>query len=597
MGSINTTNSTSIPPLLQRVYIDGKRRSDIQCLSISQSFNGQGTTANLDCPSWCYDRDKSFLRGAFILIQVKYSGSYFWDTVFCGYITNVNSSPSTRVSLTASSLIALSDYVYIGQADIDDNSLYVYYPEYAYENGVYKETGWNIKTCLRDVFNSSLRTWKGGGGSIPSQYRSKLQLGSLSVLNSKWNNVKIASEYKNTTLRSFLDDILRASGYIRFSEEFRSSGDTVLKFFELASYTNNTKTMKIASRGECIRGSNIQDLEYSESLDGVINRCTVLGDYQRYMISLTLGNGGLIKGWNTALESSVLSDPESAQGGQEVTGSTSKEKQRVFREYDLNPIFKKYNIDKENFLDVTSGKLPIQVLKYGIASYSHDTTTGTTTMTISSTPNELITGFELDVDSLKLKLNEPAINHKSRSLVSGVVTDVYEEALIALTITIRGKQLIYDTGTKSSPYNLTGISSDGLNEVIGPLPFRYEQYTNKGFPIDGVEYNCVYYTSTTGFVTKTSQDVYIDQTKDLENAGNIFLFEKSQIKTTYDITIPYYTKSYEVGDRLIIQGPRDFNYYPHVINNISWDLTEEHKTYIRTDSNEPEVASTFVQSV
>lgn len=598
MGSISIGNSTIIPSLVQQVLINGSLRSEFYCLEISKSHSGQGTTATLSVPSWCWDADKAWLRGAKIIIKAGYAGNAL-DTLFCGYITKATGEVSDRsVRVEAKSLIALADTVYIGQNHISEHSLKVDYPEYYFDNGVKKKSRWTIKSVLRDWFSHTEgKTIQGGGGTLPSEWRSELKLGSLSVLDRTWNKVRLGDiSFEQATLRTGLDTLLQAVGYVRFYEEFRSNGDTYLQFYEIASYKNDRKSMKIAGVGECIRGSNIKEATYSENLEEVKNRIIAFGQPKKYMITLTVANGGLIKGWNTNLEAAVKADPETTYRGSIEQGETTLARQRVFKEYYINEDFRDIVVDGDNFLEFEDGKkLPIQVLKWGYSAISYDSNDGTWIGTISLNPTEVIEGVQLDMENLRFSLSDPALILESSVILGGEVYDTWTEAKIGLTITVSADTLTVDTESIRNGYKEHGIIKEGLTEVVGPANFQFEQFTNDGFPIGGTTYNDVWYwTEADGMTNVPTKVIDRDDTIYLDKYANAMALEKSGVKTTYNIGIPFFSTGYEIGDLIRVVGQRDFKDHPHIVENISWNLTNNHSTTISTDSAEPAAVSQII---
>lgn len=598
MASIRIRNSNQVADLRQHVFVEGRRRSDFYCVQISKSFNGSGTTAQLVLPSWCWDRDKSFLRGAFVQVRVGYAGRSM-ATMFNGYITQVvGEANNQQVTVEAKSLIALADTVYLGQHWIDKTDLVVEYPEYARRDGVMEQTRWTFKEILRDLFFANVGpTWRGGGGTLPNSWRDSLRLGSLFVLDNVWNQFRIGDlAFEQATLRAALDQIVGALGYVAYYEDFRANGHTYLQFYEQGSYSADKRRVRLARVGECARGSNVSQISYEESLDDVRTRIIALGQPKRYMVTLTVANGGLVPAWDPTLEAAVLADPESALEGNIELGETSLARQQVYRQYKINEAFRDVVIDDKLFLDLNDGTtLDMQVFRWGYDTIAYDTETGVWSSTASASPNELLEGVEFDLANLSFTLPEPAVLMTNSQVTGEVPTDTYVAAQIGLTISISGDDLRHDTGVIDNGYGLAGIQPAGLVEVIGPSNFQFHQYSNTDYPIGGVVYDSTWFWSEpTGWVNVAGTANERDDSEALRTYAEIMLLEKSGVKTAYNIRIPYFSNAYEIGDWIEVAGQGDYRQWPHLVDNISWSLDNDHSTTITTDSGTPDVVSQII---
>lgn len=595
MASFVTANSTEVPALSVRVLINDLQRSDVYCIDVQYGMGAEGSTATLRLPASLWDGGKSWLRGAKVEVRAGYQGNV--STVFAGYIVGAAGDMRGNViTAQARSLLGFADTVYVGQG-IDDEYV-AKYPTEALNDGVPTATGWTIKDILRDLFGNAAATWKGGGGSLPSQWRAMLKLGSLSVLSAVWNSYPLGDvTFRQSTLAEALEQLLSLSGTISFRERFTAGGIVYLDFFELADPTAPVRDCRVAGPGESIAGTNILSVSHDEAGDDVRTRMIGMGAPRRFILSVTTDHSTapLVKDWDDSLEAGVLLNPESTKrgaesgkAGDETRSEFTEEKAKVFRRYLLPDELRDVLIDKDLGLELSDGrKLGIQVWKIGrIATES----SGAWSSTLATEPT-LLEGAKLDVEQGIVTLKEPAINFVSGSVTAaGDIVNTFEEAVVGVTVSVQGERLKHDTGVRSNGLSLSGISGAGLAEVVVNDSFEFIQRTNAGYAINGETFDAWIYDGS-DWTEYTAASIVQDDTDPLRRFTEQALRERADVRTTYSIDTPYWQPGYRLGERIRIIGQDDAVVATHQIRSLSHNLTNNHRTSFSTDSAVPMVAN------
>jgi hypothetical protein len=612
MGALTVANTLNLDPLIARVHLRGRRRSDVFCTSIQPGLGTAGTRAVLVLPSAMWDGTKTWLRGIPVEVEAGYPASGT-STVFAGYVTRVTGQISDNmIALEAASLLAaLGDRVHVGQG-IAGGDLVAEYPQRMLRGGVMTATGWTAKEILRDFFSSRPKTWRGGGGSLPSDWRARIELGSLSVLSSSWNNFPVGDQiFNQATLRQALDTLLQTLGMVTFAEEFLPGGGVRLRFFELGDPAAPRRRVIVARPGESAAGSNVLNISEEESVDEVSNRIIAMGGPRRYVVSIASNHATapLAKDWNPALEAAVLANPEgtkrgkeSGKAGDQTRTEFSEEKGRVFRWWKLPDVLRRYVVQRENALETADGRaVALQAWKFG-----RDVTYDPETQALGSTPAAeptLIEGVEWDLENWRFQLPAPAINFVG-GLVDGSnnIVDTYEGAVVGVTLTVQGERLIHDTGAAGGTLDFDGVDASGLSDVIVNDSFDYVQATNIDAPLvdaDGEEH--VYgdtwiFEAGTGWRRFTTKTVLKDLSGDLQFFGDAAQRERMDVRRTYNVTTPFFTRAFRLGDRVEIVGADGFDYGTHQIRSLSLDLTHSHAVTFGTDTQVPLVVAEILSS-
>jgi hypothetical protein len=608
MATVQSSWSQVVLPINVRVTISGATRPDIYCTSISIGAGTQGSSATLYAPGLDWDQ-KQGLVGRRVVVFAQYSGQAE-QIVFVGVVAAPSSTASENdASFGAVSYLQLADKVFLGQEIADRYGLRVKYPQRAIFKGESQETGWSVRTILRDIFSGNAPSWKGGGGTLPSDYRSELDLGNLSVLGSDYNNIKLGDiTWEGASLQDALGDLLDQIGTVSFREEFAIAKSKLI-VFELADPSLQAKTISVAMAGQSAAGTNVLDINAEGTILDSRNRIIGLGAPRKFVVSTSTRYtpAPLEKMWNPALEASVLKNPESTKAGNEVPGDGTRgeyspEKQKVFRDYRLPKVLRDRIIAKDNAITLSDGTtLGIQVWKWG-RTMAYNAGTGQWVGTESETP-VLLDGVEWNLEAGTFRLKQPAINIVSSSLNDQYQpVDVMVGADVGITITYEGDRLIRDTGASKQNFEVEGLDNAGLAEPFINGNFAFRQVTNIGFPLDDdggdVVFDDVWVflpASPGEWINYQAAEVLQDDLPALIAYTDAALREKSGLKTTYSITFPYFTTAYRIGDRIQILGQRDFDFGTHQVLGITHDLSNDHSTTISTDNRVPLVASKLLE--
>lgn len=606
-----TTYSSTVPEIDQLVIVNGSTRSDIIALSVSKSHSGGGSTASLSKPNAVWDEKISDLKGSFIIIKARLEGNQY-STLFGGYITSVNcDSANNSIIIDAQSALSLADNCLIGE----NNNFKAEYPERAFNPTTrqFENTKWNVRRILEDFFSSDAATWEGGGGGIGTDWQRKIQLGNLEVLNNVWNDIRVGNlSFTQQSLRAAIDTLVNAVGYIRYYEKFTDNGTSKLNFYEIKSYNNPSKTVKISAYSNnalCADGSgtNLQQISFSENIAETKNRIIAVGQKKQYMIVLTVANGGLIKGW-TDEDEAVITDYiyKSYKEKGSYDWNQDENYSNVFRKYYLNPSFKNVEIADKTFIELynaakgeyTGEFLPNQVyMKYYDDAYLYDKETMIISTSVSSTFNAIVDGVDFQFDNNYIKLNSPAIVLLTQTYnpETDYTASVYSETEIALAICINGPALLYDTGIKTNNVSLDQLTDTGFSELVGPVDFKYQQFTNEDYPIGGVVYPALVSYDNVTFYDFSSKYVYKDDSPYLQQYAEIMSLEKSDYVTNYNFRVPWFTTAYDIGDYVDIDGQRNYKRTPNIIESITWELVDNHSTSFSTSSADPQVAQSILE--
>jgi len=587
MATVNTNYSRAFDFPRQQVLFDGRLRSDAYCTNVSSSIGLEGSTATVVLPAFLWDDDTAAFEGAFV--EVRQDGK----TVFGGFASEVASQLGPDlVQLPCRSVLALSDNVYIGQGG-SSADYRAYYPREALNpaTGAVELTGWTLKTILRDIFSSSFyRDWRGGGGTLPSDWRARLKLGDMTTLDVSFNQVEITSmTFERETLKDALQRILDMVGTISIREQFVRGGDAILHLFELANPDAPAKQCHVVEAGESVAGRNAYEASKKVSADGVKNRIVAMGDRERFLCLLTTTHptAPLVRLWDQSLEAAVLANPELAQRD-DAYGF-------VFRRYGIPRDLHDLIIEEDNaILSPTSGeRLPIEAMFWpsDIAIVGSELVG-----TESATAKVVDVEFDLTANRYFV-LSEPAIRVGTASIVDGKEQITFVEANVGLQCTFAARQLLHDTGASTAGnYRLSGISS-GMTETIENKEFQFVQATNIGYEdlFGGHAFDALIYDEAGGaWLYYDTATVIRDDTALLQSFAEFSLEEKKNAGYDYSIKTPRFTTAYKLGDRIKLLGVSNFDGGTHQVKSISHELTNDHSTTISTSSSVPLIASSIL---
>lgn len=580
MGSALAGAMDEIGRIDVRVFVDGQARSDVFCTAVEHGLGTAGSTASLVVPARTWEELKHMVQQE-VLVTVDGLPR------FLGQITGRNGAATgsdNAVSLRAVSFVGLMDATYLGQDRVEEE-IEFRYDRYALRDGAVVETGWNIKTILRDIFSSSLITWRGGGANISSGWRARVKLGTLSVLDRNYNQFPLQDmTFRFTSLTAALEQLMGIVGTIGFRERFES--DTVyLDFFEIGDDNAPSRNVIVARPGETIRdvGSNVLSIACEDSIDSVRSRVIGCGDKRRYMISVTSTHptAPLRKGWNVAGESAVLANPARVK---EYINTLSEadglDYRNVFRRF-LLPDFLRRKIrllqEKNAVFGSDGAEIPIQVWKIPRILVAGEG--GNYTTTLGTVP-ELLEGAKLDLKSGVITLSEPAINEVGTVVTGGSIVTTYEPATVGVTLTIGGTRLVADSGVDGP----AGVA-DGMVQQILQDSFIAKQLNGV---IDGHTFSsCWFFDPLLGPLNVTGTTEIANDIAQLRLYTALAQREMNRTRASYNVGVPFYTEGFRVGDRINVVGEDGFDYGTHQIKKIGYDLTSDHQTSLSTDNEVP----------
>ncbi len=609
MPVLQVQNTTVVPRIYSRVYIRGRRRSDFYCTQVVPGLGTAGTSASLEIPGSLWDSKKDWLTGAPVTVEYGYPRSR--PLLFHGYIIRpAGDIGENMIRLEAGSAMkVLSDGWFVG--DGLDGDFVAEYPERALRGGVPVETGWTLKSILRDIWSSKGKTWRGGGGSLASQVRSTIKLGSLSILSASWNNFPMGDlVFEQYSLKTVLNKLLAMTGNITFAEDFRPGGKTYLRFFELGPASGRAKTVRVARVGQAALGSNVLGITHEYNTDDVLTRLVAFGAPKKFVISVSTGHPSapLIKDWDSGLEPAVLSNPEgtlrgneSGKAGDGTRSEFTEEKARVGRWFKLPDVLRKYVIGRDNALETADGrKLDVQFwMMRRVPAYNPTTKSWGSTAATSPT---LLEGVEFEPENYRFRLRKPAVSLVSQSISEGEIVDVYSLAEVGVTLTVEAERLRYDTGVKQGRVGFDDVRAAGVSDSITNESYAYIQITNEDFDFvdeDGVSHifgDVWIFTTSAGWTRYTSKSVVRDLSASMQQLGDSSLRERLDIRAVYQIATPFLTGGYRLGDIVRFVGQNDFDYGVHQVQGLAHNLTNDHGTTFNTDNLIPLVATEILRT-
>lgn len=385
--------------------------------------------------------------------------------------------------------------------------------------------------------------------------------------------------------------------------------ETILEFFELGSSTAPVKTMRVARPMESAINANVLDIEHEESAEEVRTRILALGGKRKYTLSVTTEHptAPLEKAWDPAWEDDVLGDLESpkrandsGEEDQDIRPEFAEAKTTVFRRFRLPECLRTLEVLKDLAIETTDGTtLPVQVWKFG--RILTETANGFTSTPIPSGAPVLLEGAQLDLENGYFTLKEPAVNLVSITIDGdGVAIDDYEVATVGITITVAGDRLAVDTGVQTNGFEFVGLEAEGLVETVLNESFEVKQFTNIGTPFRDSDGEAHEFEEAYVLLEGTGWEVYVAaiKTQDDEEIFRRFalgaLREKQRMRSTYNVTTPFWTAGYKLGDRVEFVGQDDYEFGVHQILSVSYDLTSDHTTSLSTDSTLPLAATTVL---
>lgn len=636
---ITVSSSTFLQGIRQKVFINGSLNSAIYCTDISLSQGGGGSTANFQCPTIEWD-SKGWLGGAVVRVEACLDSQSFVPC-FYGYCTNPQGDARSRVAnfSAESPMVSMFDLVYIGDG-CTPITQYAHYPTYAFRNGILRPTKWLASEILRDFTTSrAKKSWRGGGGTLPSQHISVLKFGDLSMLNKEVGEVT----FDGITLKSALQEIVAKVGNVGYREVADYNG-VKIEFYQLTggAASKNVKNIRVATQGESCGNSNVAEISSEFSNVDVKTRIIAMGARIQYVLSAIWHPwleaeetaNHLIPAWNRNLETYALQDPEQVkepyqheaqavaikdsdllinretepeeeEESESASASAPAQTMAVVEEEEQEAIlknvftrFKLPNLILENIQYITN-EIPIEIageqckpvaIKWTVPLVWSDAQKGYIADIEAPLTPVAIGDYTLDVNSGFITIGEPAICIYSQVVNADAETvTTYIPCPISITLCFAGERLMHDTGQVYSDARWYPLGRHGLVSRIDNESFQKVMLGDNAFPQ-------TYLYNGNSVIVTPAPSVYRDDSKTLKQLAEKVLDESNDERRTYSITLPYFDSSFRIGDLISLQGVSDYDFGAHTICTINHNLTQQHSTTISTDNSAPLINSNLFDS-
>lgn len=562
------------------MFVDGSLSNLLKCTSCN---NG---SASFIVPTERFDsRYKRTIQGKQVAVYVN--GSY----VFNGFLdtTNAELSPdSDGFTVDAKSVLEKLSTVWIGQYQNKNVVTYRIADE------------WQLDDILRDIFDQ-----------LGGVHANLLKLGNTSVIAGK--NYDFGKEdlvFRNINYASAIDQILAYAGNVVYRPRYTLSG-VYLDLYQTAGNNNGTSFCKVSDYDDDSIYANVQSISAGDSVSDTIDQVTVFGSPKRAIITV-FGNADigvhpvqLIKDWDSSLEARVRANPETAKRDAPgyVAGS-----EHVDRRFKLPACL--HNLLKLKDLPIDKDAEGKQ--QYKLQAFQWKSTLATDNEAIiaygivDTAPTLVDADFDLDNNYITFK--EPATNLMQVELFTEPETDPENPPAIEPTATSTAQQRLPKKTYAPASVGVTiGIEMDQplmyrtparqdvpQNENILREDYTYVQYTSKDLQIDddGTEFGTVviFTEDVSPPIVNVATDKLVikDDTSKIKSLAYEILKEKNVHAKTLDITIPFVTNHYKIGNRLNISGLYDpvINSDEFSITNVQYDL-ESYRINITADNSKP----------
>lgn len=585
---IFTATRDVIGLLRPRTYVNGSQFDALKCVSISQQPGAGGVKAEFEAPEYLFDTHRKTLSDGLVSVAMAgtFDGSDSGNPDFVGYVDVDNATlAGEQVTLSAVSITSFLGKVGIGDGD---NVPVLTYPLVNPISG--KPTKWTPRRILDDLL-----------ARLPSRYRSRISLGDAAVLNKTQLFDVPELEFRFEKYDAALEKLLALYGDVTFTERFVGNV-AYLDFYRIQAAGNATNTVRLAKWDDIIEsGADVEDLSHNPTTQDAITRIKAYGTKRRYILSVLnygpVAEGNLVKGWNQALEAAVLKDPKSAKPGAPgyVPGM-----ELVFRRFFLPALLRPYlklkdlGIKRQAMADQDGPPYKVQVFKLPtlLALDESGNSVGTESM-----EGQLLKSIKLELDKGYFELGcvEDGMNV---SLISPSTTGnwpyvTWVAAKIGITLCVEGSDwLVADTGPDTSSGILYDINQDGLYERIPRDDLTYVQFTNVGNPVKSatgadVEYGAYFFNEDTlAWQNYPAKVLVRDDTKKLETLAREALRAKNKRHHAFEVGVPYFTRAFRPGNRLIVDGQANWPSDRICITGVEYDLAGN-RTQISADNVKP----------
>lgn len=581
MARVSGGLGLDLPALRQQVRIGGAVRTDVFCTTVSRSSSG--CDAQFSAPAMAWDRKRSLL-GKRVSVDVWYDGAPGASVrLFNGLVSApAGEARGGRVTFGARSPLALADTVYLGQ----DVELRAEYPA---------SGGWTASEIVRDWFGSSAPSSRGGGGSIPSQWRAFLKLGDVGALRRSYNTFALGDvELHRASLAEGLERIAGLLGTVAWRERFVGD-DTYLDLYEVGVGGGAATRIRVAREGESIEGSAVLELAHTMELPDLRDRAICVGDVRLRTVTLWSDRGSvrLAPAWSASLEAAVLADPEIAvKGPRNAAGPLTSAQQEaylhVFRRFRIPAEWRRRNVLRPEVVLPNGERAPAQVLTIRRRPVLVE---GEWIGQAESVPS-ILDGATVDVGTGYVTLREPAVGLLESVLVSGPDGPEEQDTNVALpvavSLSIESGRLKSDTGATGNPAEVIGGA--GLASA-----FLQDSFGDEGVGTSELPECWVWDAEGSTWRNYLAPTVLRTDEATVAALAQAAAAEARRPRESYNVTMPYVMTGLVPGSRVRLVGVDDWDGGVHQVETVTHDLTHAYRTQIQTSNGAPRVASSLLE--
>lgn len=606
MSGVFDSSRDVIPLLDQIIMVNGVEDSALWCISISRQSGCGGVTADFTHPLAGWDTARDSYRDAYVEVYIlnTYSSPAASGPDFAGYLdvdTGSLSQGDDTVAMSAHSITHYLNRVWVGQAD--------HRPVVTYRvrdigsvpgaDGRYPLVSprVTVTSILRDIL-----------GDLPSYYYVRLRLGDVSVLStSDMADLPDQIVFRGTTYAAAIDQLLGYYGDVGVCERYESS-KTYLDFYRISDPSAPISTVTVAPLNQDVisGGGNVASITENLTSADAVTRVIAYGRPRVVVISCSTADAvtarKLQPDWPSTyttggitynLESLVAGDPKKARPG---APGYLPGMEHVYRRYRLPACLRHYTIARDLapiYRTASAGDTssPYQTQVWWLPTSLSDDGVGSNDKvgTTVSAP-VLCKQFKLDLDRRTVTLAKPALAVTAVTMTSGKPVYTYAAATVGVTLAVELADYVYHDTTATSGGGIAhDFASDGLTEIIQRDDAWWCQITNAGYALGGYTFGtCHIVNESTGAASTYSAATLVrDDTPALRELALQVLREKCRRHRSYNVSIPYYTRAYRIGNRMVVIGQADY-YAPdtYMITGIDYDLTDQ-STTITCDNVKP----------
>jgi hypothetical protein len=576
MSRIALSEGSTVSRVKQEVYVNGKLRTDVFCITVEQAITKGAATAAFTVPRLSFRSDVDVFDDAELVVYAWHSvDSKPRRPIFRGYTQKHTTRTNGRengIVFSAISAFGMMRKVYVGHNTNNGERIY------------YRRDGWTFLAIMEDLFNEA---------NLSAAWREKITLGNLKGL-SKTDFITSDVSFPAENYFDAVYRLLALAGNVRVVETYTST-KTELNLFEFGDTTQPLRTVNIPARGlGPSQGAIVTDITRNVDHANIISGVRAYGHPQRYMVTVRTtdfeeadvpAGRDLEPAWpnasayvDTALgsgtlaETAVLDKPSLATPANKTAYDQATDAQRFcFRVYRLPEAIRRLTVLDKNIaktFQITEEEadfvnVPVQVWVDDFRLVDTEVTPNVDKIwDASNYDKRLIKGCKITNDGF-LVLPEPAVSVRRISSFDGEVVKLYNRARLSITLSFldRQKRPYYDTGVRGD------IEFDGINEAG-----IYDEYINEKIFYDQIgtfddeipgpngttlEYGCIYFdefTATWTEVAANSPVVIQNQLPYLKIYAERYIAERSAARVEYRLRLPILTTSIKPMDRIATDG-------------------------------------------